>query len=167
MEILFWFCAVAAIYPYTLFPAALWMANIVVLLGRASGVRVADQPSFNAAPFSMIVAAHNEEKNIVRKIGEILPALALNPKSELIIVSDHSSDGTILAARSIAHPRIRALDNDGTRGKAGAINHAVPHAQDEYLVCSDVETRVPTETIVEMVEMLGRPRIGCVNARII
>ena len=166
MEFLFWFCAVAAIYPYTLFPGALWVASAVFRPDRAAGVRAGEQPSFNAAPFSVIVAAHNEEKNIVRKIEELIPALALDPKNELIVVSDHSSDGTIVAAKSVVHPRIRVLDNAGIRGKAGATNHAVPHAQNECLVFSDVETRVPTETITKMVEMLGRPQVGCVNAQI-
>jgi cellulose synthase/poly-beta-1,6-N-acetylglucosamine synthase-like glycosyltransferase len=167
MEILFWFSALAAIYAYTFFPGALWVASVVVRLGRTHSVRVAEQPSRNAAPFSMIVAAHNEEENIIRKIAEVVPALALDSKNELIIVSDHSSDGTILAAESIVQPRIRVLDNAGFRGKAGATNHAVLHAQNEYLVFSDVETRVPTETITKMVAMLGRPYVGCVNAQII
>jgi cellulose synthase/poly-beta-1,6-N-acetylglucosamine synthase-like glycosyltransferase len=165
MEFVCWFSAVAAIYAYTVFPGALWLASVVVRR-RGRGVGVADQPSRDVAPFSIIVAAHNEAKNIVRKIEELIPALALDPKNELIVVSDHSSDGTIVAAKSVVHPQIRVLDNAGIRGKAGATNHAVPCAENECLVFSDVETRVPTETITKMVEMLGRPHVGCVNAQI-
>jgi glycosyltransferase involved in cell wall biosynthesis len=167
MEFLFWFSAVTAVYAYTFFPGALWIASIVVRPGRTRGGCVAEQPSANGEPFSMIVAAHNEEANIVRKIEQVLAALALDPRNELIIVSDHSTDRTIMAAQSIVHPRIRVLDNAGFRGKAGATNHAVLHAQNECLVFSDVETRVPTETITKMVAMLGRPDVGCVNARIV
>jgi len=167
MEFLFWFSAVAAIYAYTFFPGLLWLASIVVRLGGTPGVRLAEQPSANGEPFSMIVPAHNEEANIVRKIGQVLAALALNPKNELIIISDHSTDRTILAAQSIVHPQIRVLDNAGFRGKARATNHAVLQAQNECLVFTDVETRVPTETITKMIEMLSRSGVGCVNAQIV
>src|ERR1700694_3941897 len=164
MECLFWFSVVTAVYAYTVFPGVLWVASIFV---GAPGVRGAEQPSPNAGSFSMIVPAHNEERNIARKIEEVLAALALNPKNELIIVSDHSTDGTIMVAKSIVHPQIRVLDNAGFRGKAGATNHAALYAQNEFLVFTDVETRVPTETVTKMVEMLGRRGVGCVNAQIV
>jgi cellulose synthase/poly-beta-1,6-N-acetylglucosamine synthase-like glycosyltransferase len=165
VEYLFWLGAIAAIYPYALFPAALWIASAIIG-SRASTASRAPDPQSRVS-FSMIVAAHNEQADIVRKIEEVLPALALGPANELIIVSDYSSDGTVAAAKSVAHPQVRVLVNTGVRGKAGAINYAVPHARNEHLVFSDVETRVPVETISKLVDMLDHPRVGCANAQIV
>ena len=128
MEFLFWFSAVTAVYAYTFFPGALWIASIVVRLGRTRGCCVAEQPLANGEPFSMIVAAHNEEANIVRKIEQVLAALALDPKNELIIVSDHSTDRTIMAAQSIVHPRIRAtfMRSDCDQKLPWSVMHLLP-----------------------------------------
>jgi cellulose synthase/poly-beta-1,6-N-acetylglucosamine synthase-like glycosyltransferase len=167
MEYLFWFGAVLALYPYTIFPAALWLMNLVTA-GRARAGSVGREHSgHDIGAFSMIVAAHNETTDIVRKIEQVLPALALNPNSELIVVSDYSTDDTLVEAKRVAHPQVRVLENSGTRGKAGATNYAVPFANNEFLVFSDVETRVPIETVAQMVDMLCRAGVGCVNAQIV
>jgi cellulose synthase/poly-beta-1,6-N-acetylglucosamine synthase-like glycosyltransferase len=166
MEYLFWFCAIAAVYTYTLFPAALWVASCLARRGKP---QPGDSASLSSlpGPFSMIVAAHNEEANIVRKIEELLPALALDPRSELLVISDYSTDGTLAVARALRHKQVRVLENLGIRGKAGATNHAVAQARNECLVFSDVDTHVPIETITKMAERLARPGVGCVNAHIV
>src|SRR5258706_9181822 len=105
MEYVFWFSIFAAIYPYVLFPAALRAASVVVRRREAPD-RPHTAPSEHTPPFSVIVCAYNEEENIVRKIRDILPALALNPKNELIVVSDYSTDGTVAVARSMTNPQI-------------------------------------------------------------
>jgi len=166
LEYLFWFCAVAAAYPYTIFPLTLWLMSLMAA-DDPWRHRADQEYELESSSFSMIVPAHNEDPYIVRKIEQTLSALALNSTNELIIVSDYSTDDTVAAVRSIAHPQVRVIENAGSRGKAGATNYAMPFARNELLVLSDVETRVPTETVTAMVDMLRRPGVGCVNAEIV
>ncbi|MBV9557810.1 MAG: glycosyltransferase, partial [Pseudolabrys sp.] len=163
IEYLFWFSAVLAVYPYTIFPLALVLMRLLAA-GRPRRQTAHQTETVESSAFSMIVPAHNEDSDIVRKIEQTLPALALGPANEMIIVSDYSTDHTVAAARSIAHPQVRVLENAGSRGKAGATNYAVPFARNEVLMQSDVGTRVPAETVAQMVDMLRRPGVGCVNA---
>jgi glycosyltransferase involved in cell wall biosynthesis len=164
LEYLFWFCAVVAVYPCTIFPLVLWLTSLIAGDDPRRPV-VNQERELESSSFSMIVPAHNEAANIVRKIEQTLPALALDPANEMIIVSDYSIDDTVAAAKSIAHPQVRVIENAGGRGRAGATNYAMSFARNEIRVLSDVETRVPTETVAAMVDMLRRPGIGCVDAQ--
>jgi cellulose synthase/poly-beta-1,6-N-acetylglucosamine synthase-like glycosyltransferase len=163
LEYLFWFSAVLAVYPYTIFPLTLVLMRLVAA-GHPSRHAVKETKPLQSSAFSMLVPAYNEGAHIVGKIEQTLPALALDPANEMIIVSDHSTDDTVAVAKSVAHPQVRVLENAGGRGKAGATNYAVPFARNELLVQSDVGTRVPAETVAQVVDMLRQPGVGCVNA---
>jgi cellulose synthase/poly-beta-1,6-N-acetylglucosamine synthase-like glycosyltransferase len=161
-EIAFWGCSIAALYPYAGYPAIL---SLAARFGDAND-RPAGKlaPLATAEPFTMIVPAHNEEANVSEKIRQTIPLLA-NPESKLLIVSDHSTDATLAAARASGHPQVLVVENAGGRGRALATNFAVGFAQTEVLIFSDVEARVPEMTVQRMLAVLAVPQVGCVNPR--
>ena len=165
MEIVFWTCVFATLYPYVVFPTTLWIYSMVA--GKADQHRSTVDEVATIAPCTIIVLAYNEEKHIAGKISEMIPALELNPQNVLLVVSDYSSDCTVAVAAAIGHPQVRVVENKLERGRALASNFAVGLADNEFLVFTDVETHAPAETVRTMVKALGCNRVGCVNAEIV
>lgn len=95
-------------------------------------------------PFSVIVAARNEEKNI----GTLLQSLQNQtyPKSlfEIIIVDDHSTDATADIVKTFTDVKLISLQNDpGNSYKKKAIETGIAHAQNEWIVCTDADCIAP------------------------
>jgi cellulose synthase/poly-beta-1,6-N-acetylglucosamine synthase-like glycosyltransferase len=166
MELLFWLSAVCAVYCYSFYPLILWASAALFPNNAELRDAIAMPAPSNPGPFTMIVAAYNEETHIQAKIRDTLPALEQSRASEIIVVSDYSTDGTMAAASTLGHVQVRVFSNEGRRGRAGAHNYAIKFAKNDAVVFSDVETRIPLSTISKMVEVLGMDRIGCVNAEI-
>ncbi|MDA9464507.1 glycosyltransferase [Bradyrhizobium sp. CCBAU 53415] len=167
MLLFFWLSAICAVYSYSGYPIILWFARHLVAVNDDLKGRIEQRAAANSASFTMIVAAYNEGPHIRRKIESTRDALEKNPDNELIVVSDHSTDDTVAASERLRHPQVRVLENEGRRGRAGAHNYAIRYAKNEFVIFSDVETRVPAETILKMVDILALPGIGCVNAEIV
>src|SRR5437879_5461588 len=91
-----------------------WIVPPLVGLWRSRRSRSLDEFSPNApenAPFvSVIIPARNERRNIERCVRSVLTAQY--PSFEVIVVDDHSTDGTGELARAIAaeDSRVRVVD---------------------------------------------------------
>ena len=165
MEIVFFIFVFAALYPYIVFPAILWVWSIV--LGKADPARPAKVEAASIPPCTIIVLAHNEEARVAAKVRESIPALEANPQNALLIVSDHSSDRTVEVASAIGHRQVQVVENRLARGRALASNFAVGLAKHEFLIFTDAETQVPAQTFSTMIATLSRKGVGCVNAEIV
>jgi cellulose synthase/poly-beta-1,6-N-acetylglucosamine synthase-like glycosyltransferase len=164
---LFWICTTLAVYPYAIYPAIVWFVT------RLRPRHVRQNGGWSARlciarpPVTHIVAAHNEEALIEQKIRDILATMQDEPRSELVVVSDYSTDRTFERACAFAGERVTVAVNDQSRGKAGAHNKAVQLARNEILIFSDVETRAPKVTIDALIGALEQPEVGCANAQIV
>ena len=94
---------------------------------------------------SVIVPARNEARNIEACVRSILATTW--PVIEVIVVDDHSSDGTGAIARGIAaeDPRVRVIDNPdlpgGWMGKQWACHNGQLAARGPFLLFTDADTR--------------------------
>lgn len=133
---------------WALFATAPW-----VLLPPLAMLRVARSRSLNDyAPepptppplVSIIVPARNEARNIGRCVRSILDSRY--PEIELIVVDDHSTDGTGDIAREVARgdARLRVLANpplpNGWFGKQWACTTGAREARGSYLLFTDADT---------------------------
>ena len=113
----------------------LFSLGILALSGPGSKI---NSVSVAEAPVTVIIAARNEEKNIdacLRSlVGNGLPAFA-----EVIVVDDHSNDGTarIIMKWSDKIPAIQLLKNRGEAGKKNAISEAMKIAKGELILFTD------------------------------
>ena len=93
------------------------------------------------APVSLIVCYRNE----ARKLGSCVPALLAqdHPDFELLLVDDHSTDGSadLAAALTAGDPRVRRLRPPGpTRpGKKDALGYGIAAARHERLLLTDAD----------------------------
>src|SRR5260370_10221881 len=95
IEILFWTCAAVVLYTYAGYP--LLLALIVRLRPRPVRPLSAGGPR----SVSFVLAAHNEEASISRRLDELGALIAdAGQEGEVVLVSDGSTDGTAAIART-------------------------------------------------------------------
>lgn len=120
----------------------------LVALWRASRSRSIDEYSANApadAPFvSIIIPARNERRNIERCVRSALSAAYQS--FEVVVVDDHSTDGTGEMARGIANEdaRLKVIDApplpEGWFGKQWACASGAAVARGQLLLFTDADT---------------------------
>ena len=115
-----------------------------------------------APPVSVVLAAYNEEKVIVRTIESLLASNY--PELEIVGVDDGSKDRTMELLQRVAlrERRVRAFTKPNG-GKSAALNMAIREAKHELLVAVDADTLFAKETIRELVKHFSDPRVAAVS----
>lgn len=130
---------------------------------------------------SIIVACHNEASTLGRKLDNCL-AMASKDSVEVLVVDDHSTDGTMAHASEHLgrnHPiplgwTVRFLKNRYTPGKNGALQTAFDEARGSILLVTDADIILNEDILERACERFGAdpklgalclsPRIGSMNA---
>jgi cellulose synthase/poly-beta-1,6-N-acetylglucosamine synthase-like glycosyltransferase len=118
---------------------------------------------------SLIVAAHNEESHIERRVKNLLGCDYPRDLMEIIIASDGSTDRTASLVRGLtsASTSLRLLDYPVRRGKVSVLNDACQEATGDVLVFSDANVDFHPQAIRELLHALDAPMVGCVCGRLI
>lgn len=109
---------------------------------------------------SLIVAAYNEEKVIVRKIEN---SLALNYPQELlqiIVVSDGSNDGTSAIVKQYTGQGVVSMHEPARRGKTAALNRSVLAARGDIILFSDANNDYNPDAVRALVRHFDDPSVG-------
>lgn len=138
-----------------------WIVPPVVSILRATNSRSLDEYSDNPSEtplVSVIIPARNERRNIERCLRSVLASTYGN--FEVIVVDDHSTDGTGDLARAIAHddPRARVIEAPplpaGWFGKQWACASGARDARGELLLFTDADTRHSPDLLPRSVSAL-------------
>ena len=113
---------------------------------------------------SVIIAARNEEGNIVELISRI-PQLASS--QEVIFVEGNSSDQTWSIINQNLEKceskfRIRAFKQNG-KGKSDAVHTGILNAQNDLIMILDADMSVPPETLIDFYETMQAPGVDFCN----
>ncbi len=153
---LFWFSLALITYAY---------AGYVVLLRCLPRKHALVRDPAYAVPVSVIIAAHNEEANLERKLASLY-ALDYPPSLlQIVIASDGSRDRTNDILRAHA-PRITPVLLPSPGGKASALNHAVAAAHGGVLVFMDVRQTVDQDAVRQLVSCFADPQVGAVSGEL-
>jgi len=157
--------------PLVLLAAAPWVLLPPLAMLRVARSRsLADEPETlpaDAPRVSVIVPARNEARNIGRCVQSIL-ASRYEPL-ELIVVDDHSTDGTADIARVAAagDARFRLLDNpalpNGWFGKQWACTTGAAAATGAVLLFTDADTMHAPDLLPRAVHRLVRERVDLLS----
>jgi cellulose synthase/poly-beta-1,6-N-acetylglucosamine synthase-like glycosyltransferase len=157
MEVVFWAAVALLIYSHLGYP--LLLRALVALRGSRESVA-----SPAALPVvSLIVAAHDEEAVIERKVRDALGLDYPREKLELIVASDGSSDRTAELARAAGADLVLELPRGG---KVAALNAAVERSRGEVLAFSDANSFWERDSLRRLVERLAEPRVGYVCGQV-
>ena len=148
------FVALVAALPWIVAP---WIAVARARRSRTLDEERADPPS-PAPRVSVIVPARDERRNIARCAESILTSAY--PALEVIVVDDHSADGTGDIARAIAtrDDRLRVIESpplpDGWFGKQWACAAGVMVSSGDLLCFTDADTEHSRELVTRAVNAM-------------
>ena len=140
--------------------------GLLAVIQKAKARRAHFDPAFRP-PVSVIIAAYNEEKVIVRTVESILRNGY--DDLEIVVVDDGSKDATldVLWQNFGGEPRVRILTQPNS-GKSSALNNAIAHAQHDILIALDADTIFRVGTVGKLVRHFADAKVGAVsgNARV-
>jgi cellulose synthase/poly-beta-1,6-N-acetylglucosamine synthase-like glycosyltransferase len=158
-RVVFWSTLVAIAWAHVGYPAAI----AALARRRRAPVRKAD-----IAPcVTVLVAAHDEEGVIRRRVENLLELAYPPERLEIVVVSDASADTTDAIVEEIAgtEPRVR-LVRTPRGGKVAALNHAVKGASGEILAFTDANTRWAPDALGKLVRVFADDDVAYVCGRL-
>jgi glycosyltransferase involved in cell wall biosynthesis len=109
---------------------------------------------------SIIIPAYNEEKRLPDTLRQVMAYLARGAWqfSEILVVDDGSTDGTVQAAEQMraSYPALRVLRNPGNRGKGYAVRHGMLESRAEWALFTDSDLSSPIEELDKLWQAAGR-----------
>jgi cellulose synthase/poly-beta-1,6-N-acetylglucosamine synthase-like glycosyltransferase len=157
LEVVFWVAAGVVVYAHFGYPAVLWLLS----RGRATGREVA--PPGPPPRVSLIVAAHDEERAILRFLRSALVLAYPRERLEMIVVSDGSTDRTAEWAAKEGADQVLEVSRGG---KVAALNAGVEQARGDLLAFADANAAWEPEALARLVERLADPRVGYVCGQV-
>ncbi len=116
---------------------------------------------------SLIIAAHNEEKDLAAKIDNSLLLDYPVDRLEIIVASDCSTDDTDEIVRSYQYRGVILHRQNERHGKTRAQYRAACVSNGEILVFSDATTLYARDTLRKIVRSFADPEVGCVAGQLI
>jgi len=108
---------------------------------------------------SVIIPAYNEEKRLPSTLERTIDFLRKQPyTSEIIVVTDGSTDNTAHVARSFAKdfPSLTVIEQDTKVGKGYAVKLGMLSANGDYRLFMDADYAVPIEYISSFLSLAKR-----------
>jgi poly-beta-1,6-N-acetyl-D-glucosamine synthase len=112
-------------------------------------------------PVTVIIPAYNEKNILGEKIRNTIRALENFENSQVILITDGSSDGS--AELKFPDKRIVHLHSPDRLGKSAAINKAMENASGEIIIVTDANAMVNLEAFEKLVARFSSEKTGAVS----
>lgn len=156
---LFYFAVTTLAYSYLLYPVLIWFVG-----RRFRAHRGTPDPDHQFEwPFlSVLLAAHNEQDVIGDRVRNFFDCVYPG-KSEIVIVSDGSSDCTAEIAAQFTSDRVIVIETAQRAGKGAAINLAAQAGHGEILVFTDANSFFEQNALAELAKRFADREVGLVT----
>jgi len=112
---------------------------------------------------SVVLAVHNGQQFIRKKLNALLSQDYPRQLLQIIVVSDGSTDATDDIVESFVDDRGIHLLRIDRGGKAAALNAALPHLTGDVVFLTDVRQELPSDTLAQLVANFADPGVGAVT----
>jgi cellulose synthase/poly-beta-1,6-N-acetylglucosamine synthase-like glycosyltransferase len=163
INIIFWISALLILHTYLGYP-------LLMLLLDHLFRKPVKEPDPKYTPYvSVLMAVHNEEAVIGKKIESLFSSEYPESGIEVLVGSDSSDDSTgqILEALQAIYPRLKVINFNERVGKPAVINKLFSLAKGELLILTDANVFPGKETIQKLVQNFSDSTIGLVDSRLI
>lgn len=112
---------------------------------------------------AFVVAAYNEQSDIIEKIENSLNFEYPRDKIHFIYITDGSDDNTVNLIKNFDWPKDiswKLFHKPERQGKIAAVHRVMPELQQEIIIYSDANTMVNPEAVNEIVKHYNNPQIG-------
>lgn len=159
VELIFWSFLLIIFYTYLGYGITLY---IITRLGRLFNKKTRKNiHSHHSFPhLTLLVAAYNEEAEIINKIENSLSLHYPKDKLQLIFVTDGSNDKTPELVTS--YSEILHLHRSERRGKLAAVHRAMEHVKGEITVFTDANTILNANALENITRHFADPKVGAV-----
>ncbi len=158
LEVLLWACLGALVWTHLAYPLA---AALVARLRERPVRRAEAEPTV-----SVVVAAHDEETVIARRLENLLALDYPVEKLELVVASDASTDCTDELVRSFAGRGVRLVVCP-RGGKVAAQDRAVRETSGEVVAFSDANATWAPDALRTLVRSFADPQVAYVCGRLV
>ena len=117
---------------------------------------------------SIIIAAHNEEKNLPILLNSLINQNYDDNKYEIIVVNDRSTDSSslILQSYQLKNKNIKIVNVDktpiGWSNKKWALNEAIKLSKSNIIIQVDADCRPSYNWLISMASHFRNPKVGFV-----
>jgi len=108
---------------------------------------------------SVIIPCYNEKDTILEILRRVE---AVDLEKEIIIVDDHSTDGTRELLSNISSERAKVIFRDGERGKGAAIREGLKHVTGEMVIIQDADLEYDPNDYYGLVKPIEESRTSVV-----
>ena len=157
MGLIFWLSLAIIVYAYVGY------AMLLAVQTRLRSRPVRASPIEPTA--SIVLAAHNEEANLPRKLESLFSLQYPADKLQIVVASDGSTDETNHLLQQYV-PRITPVLLGRPEGKASALNHAVAAARGEILIFMDARQTVDPDAVRQLVACFADQTVGAVSGEL-
>jgi cellulose synthase/poly-beta-1,6-N-acetylglucosamine synthase-like glycosyltransferase len=159
MRWVFWGAVAVIGYAYCGYAAWLWVRS------RWSIQPVKSAP--HLASISILMVVHNEADVLERKLRNLFELNYPPDQTEIVVVSDGSTDGTnrILSEFASISP-LRFILNPQSCGKAAGLNDAMRAAHGEIVIFTDARQQIEADAVRFLLENFADGQVGCVSGEL-
>lgn len=111
---------------------------------------------------SIVLSVYNAEHRIQDRIRNLL-ACRWTGDLDILVFCDGCTDATAERVTALEDPRVRAIAHPQQRGKATALNEAIPLCRYPVVVLCDARQDFHPDALVELVAPFADPAVGAVS----
>lgn len=163
INIIFWISTFLILHTYLGYPLFVLCIDHFV----RKRVRISDD---RYTPYiSVLMAVHNEEAVIRKKMESLFSSEYPDGRIEVLVGSDSSDDSTdlILDSLQAIYSRLKVIKFTERVGKPAVINNLFPKATGELLILTDANVFPEKDTIKKLVQNFSDHTVGLVDSRLI
>ncbi len=158
MEILFWLSFGLVFYSYMIYP--LLLSLLASDSTRYEIDRSKDFADTDLPTVAVIIAAYNEESEIINRLENLKNIDYPKDKCVIYIGSDGSTDDTNKLIDAYDCDNLKFIQFDNRRGKASVLNDLCQLAKESILVFSDANTMFEKSAIKKLVSNFSQDNVG-------
>jgi len=159
MKWVFWAATALIVYTYAGYPVWLWVRSKVrpwpVISGPIDPL------------VSVVMVVRNEERVLATKLENLLGLDYPAERLDVVVVSDGSTDRTEAILHEYArNPRVHAVLNQLSQGKASGLNDALQVVQGEIVIFTDARQMIELGALRVLLADFADPEVGCVSGEL-
>lgn len=163
VRVVFWASLSVIVYLFVGYP--LLIASIGFFRHRPVNARAPEDAELPSV--TLLVAAHDEEDVIARKLQNCLDVDYPKDRLRVVVASDGSRDRTHALTRSFADRGIELMAFPQRRGKIATIAQAMLSVDSEIVVLTDANAFLRPDAVRALVRNFRNPRVGAVSGDVV